>query len=265
MERGLYQFELEPVNLLRIITRITDELQGLVHSKHIKLQVFLEGQPVNVAQTCIVAGEELLCYTLFSNLIKNALEASPEGECVTVHLDHHEKNMAHIRIHNKGVVPESIRERFFEKYVTVGKTGGTGLGTYSAKLIAEIQRGSIMMTSSEEEGTTLMVRLPQCESDAVSSSIISSDHERLLQEDHVRYDVRTFSQSLSEFPDELIEQLRDAVENLHVPATRTLIESIRQQDTALAEWIAARVQEFRFDLLQALFESDKMDSSQNPE
>ncbi len=91
--------------------------------------------------------------------MKNALEASPEGDVVTIALDH-DGDMAHIRIRNRGCVPEEIRERFFEKYVTSGKTQGTGLGTYSAKLIAETQGGQIAMTSSEREGTVLTVRLP---------------------------------------------------------------------------------------------------------
>ncbi len=60
-----------------------------------------------------------------------------------------------IRIHNAGSVTENIHDRFFEKYVTShNDSQGTGLGTYSAKLMAEIQHGDIGMTSSEQEGTT---------------------------------------------------------------------------------------------------------------
>jgi nitrogen-specific signal transduction histidine kinase len=44
-----------------------------------------------------------------------------------------------IMIQNKGAVPAEIRERFFDKFVTSGKQGGTGLGTYSAKMLAEAQ------------------------------------------------------------------------------------------------------------------------------
>ena len=65
-----------------------------------------------------------------------------------------------IGVHNMGVVPEEIRERFFDKYVTSGKEGGTGIGTYSARLMAETQRGTIAFTSSEEAGTAVSVTLP---------------------------------------------------------------------------------------------------------
>jgi len=106
----------------------------------------------------IVNWEELLCYSMLSNLIKNAIEASPQGAGVFIHLE--SADWGYIRIHNSGTVPKSIRDTFFEKYATAGKSGGKGLGTYSAKLIAETQGGSISMDTSETEGTTITVKLP---------------------------------------------------------------------------------------------------------
>jgi len=70
-----------------------------------------------------------------------------------------ENDYASILIHNNGVVPEEIRETFFNKYITAGKSGGTGLGTYSSALLAKTQKGKIFMKSSSEDGTTLIVKL----------------------------------------------------------------------------------------------------------
>jgi CheY-like chemotaxis protein len=64
-----------------------------------------------------------------------------------------------VRVHNAGAVPAAVRERFFDKYSTAGKSGGSGLGTYSARLMARTQQGDIEMQSSEARGTTLVVRL----------------------------------------------------------------------------------------------------------
>jgi CheY-like chemotaxis protein len=58
-------------------------------------------------------------------------------------------------------IPPEIRERFFQKYSTVGKKGGTGLGAYSARLMAVTQDGSIRVESSEQSGTTVIVDLPR--------------------------------------------------------------------------------------------------------
>jgi signal transduction histidine kinase len=60
-------------------------------------------------------------------------------------------------------VDAAIRDRFFDKYATHGKLQGTGLGTYSSKLVAAAHGGDITMTSSEKEGTTVVVTLPLAE------------------------------------------------------------------------------------------------------
>jgi sensor histidine kinase regulating citrate/malate metabolism len=71
----------------------------------------------------------------------------------------YENNKGIISITNSGSVPESIRNTFFAKYSTAEKQHGTGLGTYSAKLMTETQNGSIDMTTDSEK-TCLTVRLP---------------------------------------------------------------------------------------------------------
>lgn len=159
MERRKYQFTPDAVDLLSIFRKIETDTQNLIQSKNLTIRLRVHGQAVQADETFYVKGEELLCYSMLANLVKNALEASPAGEMVTIAIDQ-ESGMARIRIQNRGSVPEGIRERFFDKYITAGKIQGTGLGTYSAKLIAETQRGRIAMTSSEPEGTILTVHIP---------------------------------------------------------------------------------------------------------
>ncbi|MEZ0232684.1 MAG: hypothetical protein ACAH12_07570, partial [Methylophilaceae bacterium] len=63
---------------------------------------------------------------------------------------------------NKGAVPAAIRNSFFERFVTQGKSGGTGLGTYSARLLAEAQNGHISLDVSDEDNLTIVtVSLPR--------------------------------------------------------------------------------------------------------
>jgi signal transduction histidine kinase len=108
-----------------------------------------------------VLGDELLCYSLFGNLVKNAIEAAPEGGTVAVVYHADEEGYGTVTITNPGAVPASIRDCFFDKFMTAGKKGGTGIGTYSAKLLTEVQNGRIeMATSDEANETTLTVSLP---------------------------------------------------------------------------------------------------------
>ncbi|WPL20279.1 hypothetical protein [Thiorhodovibrio frisius] len=54
-----------------------------------------------------------------------------------------------------------MRTHFFDKYRTEGKSGGTGLGTYSAKLVANIVGFELQMeTSDAEDRTCIMLGMP---------------------------------------------------------------------------------------------------------
>ncbi|MBF0162066.1 MAG: hybrid sensor histidine kinase/response regulator [Magnetococcales bacterium] len=161
MEQGRYEAVLQPIALLPVFQRILTDHRVWIERKRLTVAITLDGQPVRERQSFTVLGDKTLCYTMFANLCKNALEASGTDQTVTIALHNADNQMASIAIHNHGAVPEAIRERFFEKYVTHGKRGGTGLGTYSSRLMATTQRGTISLHSSEQEGTTLTVTLRQ--------------------------------------------------------------------------------------------------------
>ena len=102
--------------------------------------------------------DKILMFLLLSNLIKNALEASPEKQTITIKIKTHNEN--HVSIHNFGSIPQEIRDKFFEKFVTANKSGGTGLGTYSSKLIAKVLNSDIQFQTDEIIGTLVTVILP---------------------------------------------------------------------------------------------------------
>ena len=158
METGVYRLDARPVDLTRVIENILAELEPAVASKQLAVPVAIDGEPAS-GRPFLVLGEELLCYSLFANLIKNAVEASPDGETVGVVL-RRAQTCAEVRIRNQGSVPADMRTRFFEKYATSGKSGGTGLGAYSAKLIAETLGGGVSLDASCPGETTLTVVLP---------------------------------------------------------------------------------------------------------
>ncbi len=118
------------------------------------------GKSITYKQEFYIHAEELLCYSMLANLIKNAIEASPKKEQIAIEILE-ENDAIVIGIRNKGAVPADIRAKFFDKYVTSDKSMGSGLGTYSAKLIAETHGGSIHLDTSDEKRTAVKVRLPQ--------------------------------------------------------------------------------------------------------
>ncbi len=159
MEQGTYQFNPTPVDILPVLDDIAQDNRFFIKSKRIDLEVTVNGVSSSDVKSFEVPGEKLLYYSMLANLIKNALEASPRKEKVAIQLSDNEA--FEIAIHNQGAVPIEIRETFFDKYATSGKMSGTGLGTYSAKLIAETQGGSVSMQTSGQAGTTITVSFPK--------------------------------------------------------------------------------------------------------
>lgn len=156
MEEGTYRLRAQAVDLAALAQAAQRELEAHAQSKQLRLVLDLPAEPV------YAQGEELLCYSILANLLKNALEASPDGGTVRVTLrriSDANGEVVGLDVHNAGQVPEEVRDRFFEKYATHGKSGGNGLGCYSARLMARVQRGALRMTSTEQ-GTTLSLRLP---------------------------------------------------------------------------------------------------------
>lgn len=159
METGAYELHPVPVDLLKLLNQIHGETREMIRAKGLSLDIWLRERQAESGDEFLVSGEEMLCYSMLANLIKNAVEASPDGEVILVRL--YDDNHPMVAIHNSGVVPEEIRERFFEKYATSGKEGGTGLGTYSASLIAKTLGGEITFETSPEIGTTLCISLKE--------------------------------------------------------------------------------------------------------
>lgn len=167
METQTYQLNASCLDIMPLLLRVLRELQSLSSSKCLQVQI-----KNDTPDSFLVLGEDLLCYSLLANLVKNAMEAAPCDSVITFQFWTEDKIKrkkeqvsdlpgACISIHNQGAVPVAIRDTFFEKYTTRGKQGGMGLGTYSARLITETLGGTIEMHSSEKQGTTITVCLPR--------------------------------------------------------------------------------------------------------
>jgi PAS domain S-box-containing protein len=160
MEKGAYTPPETPIDIYQTLDFVKKSLGKL--STQSMVSVSLPSSTGSPAEGPKLCGEAFLIEDLLMNLVKNAIEASPRDSRVTISFQT-EPEAVHIAIHNTGVVPEAIRGRFFDKYSTMGKSCGTGLGTYSAQLIAKAHGGHVELNTSEADGTTVTVVLPRCD------------------------------------------------------------------------------------------------------
>ncbi len=111
----------------------------------------------------IIEAEENKLLRVLQNLVVNAIDAVEERPDGLVRIlgrdcgDHCE-----IVVSDNGQgIPEAIRNRLFEPFVTHGKRRGTGLGTAIVKSIVEAHQGRIRFETATGHGTTFFITLPK--------------------------------------------------------------------------------------------------------
>ena len=168
MELGAYKCLKEVVDVLAVLRNVVSEAQRHMQSRRHELIFTIDGNAVEFKDVCLTIGEDFLYSNMLDNLFRNAVEAAPKGgtitlEMLTSDLPRQQNNVPYARllhIRNTGEVPVEIRETFFEKYVTHGKRHGTGLGTYSARLIAQTMGADLHLDTSVPGYTTVTVAFP---------------------------------------------------------------------------------------------------------
>lgn len=97
---------------------------------------------------------------VFYNLIHNAVDAMPQGGCITVRVSQQGKEVfTLIEDQGSGIAPE-ILPRIFEAFTTFGKAKGTGLGLAITKRIVEEHHGRVTAQNGPRGGAVFSVVLP---------------------------------------------------------------------------------------------------------
>ncbi len=159
METGAYLYRPQSVDVLAVLFQIMDQNKRKLLQQKVSCTVKVDGALMSKDQQFFLRSEERLLYSLLANLLINAVDASPpDGE---VRVDIATGDPATIAIHNAGAVPVPVRKTFFDKYSTHGKHSGSGLGSYSARLMAEAMGWELrMQTSDATDETVLTILVP---------------------------------------------------------------------------------------------------------
>ncbi|WP_231584029.1 PAS domain-containing sensor histidine kinase [Desulfovibrio sp. TomC] len=160
LETGAFVLTPHPLDILDLASRTCARLCAMAISRGRTLETTLSGGAVPAGARVEYAGDDLLLGPMLQNLLVNALEASPDGGRVAVDVQPGPQAIRLV-VTNVGEVPPEIRSRMFDKYVTVGKRGGTGLGAYSAALAAKAHGGDIALDAGVPGHTTIIVTLPR--------------------------------------------------------------------------------------------------------
>lgn len=150
----------EPCNLNDLVNDLVEEFSALALASHISLIA-----DVQTNTPITVFGSEEQLYRLVANLITNAIQYTPSGGKVIVHLkrdDHH----ALIQVEDTGIgIPLKEQARIFDRFYRVNsdrsrQTGGAGLGLAIAQAIVQSHQGTIQVQSEMGKGSVFSIRLP---------------------------------------------------------------------------------------------------------
>ena len=145
-----------PVSLDGVLDYVLEMLEPLLASKAIRIE----------RETCATCAgtylDRALMIQALLNLLKNALEASPEGGVIAITVRPSARDLV-LEIRNGGSpIAAGDLKRVFEPFVST-KSFGTGLGLPLVKRVIEEHGGGIGVLSDIRQGTRFTVTLPAAE------------------------------------------------------------------------------------------------------
>lgn len=147
------------VNLLPLLTNITKVLSTKARAKG--MDMILEAAD----ELPDIRGDYDELYQAIYNLVENAIKYGESDSNVTIRVEAEGPNIE-IKVHNYGTpIQEKHIPRLTERFYRVDKSrsrdlGGTGLGLAIVKHTVNRHLGEMLITSSEEDGTTFAVVFP---------------------------------------------------------------------------------------------------------
>jgi signal transduction histidine kinase len=142
------------VNLSGIVSDVLELYSRKITYKNLRVETRYD----TIGEICALLGE---IRRVFSHLIANAIDASPERGKIVVHIaatrDWRDSERLGVRvtIADQGIgIPPALRPRVFEPFFSTKQMVGTGLGLWVSKSLIENHGGQIRFRSSVRPGRT---------------------------------------------------------------------------------------------------------------
>ena len=143
-DNGIIELNKTVTDVELLVKTCINEVNALAKSRGLKI-VFEQ----NIENKKIYSDSEQL-RRVVANLINNAINYAYKNSKIYFKICKNDKYIV-FKITNKGYpIPENIKNRIFEKYVSGNSLKGIGLGLYFSKKVIEAHGGSIRLESSGE-------------------------------------------------------------------------------------------------------------------
>ncbi len=159
VKSGKVEYRLDPIRIEDSLNKVVDYFSFRSQEKDLVLLLdFEENMP-------LIKGDVEYMPYLFRSIIDNAIKFSPDGSEVMIRA-FEDDGSVHILVRDSGIgIPKTEISNIFKRFYQIDsstsrKYGGSGLGLYVSKTIAEIHGGRIWIESEEGSGTTVHLLFP---------------------------------------------------------------------------------------------------------
>ena len=151
--RGVSATNIQETEFGEVMEGVLAFIEKDLTKRNIKLEKSLNFQgKVKVDQDKIVR--------VFYNIASNAADAMPTGGTLTVSTED-AGGMVKVDFKDTGTgMPEEVKRKIFEPFVTYGKKHGTGLGMAIVKKVMDDHKGKIEIETEMGKGTTIRLFFP---------------------------------------------------------------------------------------------------------
>ncbi len=167
LEEGKIKIYREETDIYTLAKREITSLKNVLSRRNIELA--LEGD----SHLCYI--DENLIDRVITNLLRNAIEHSPDGSNITLKIQYDDnKKETSISITDQGKgVPDDMKGKIFDKFFQVEgeakqRKTSTGLGLTFCKLVIHAHGGDIRVEDSENGGAKFAFTLPETLKEVIS-------------------------------------------------------------------------------------------------
>jgi len=173
VEADAYALKCRQCNLNHIFQKLMTDFSAILFAKSLDIQLNMNNDSMSSDQVFEIWGDCNLLYVMFSLLLGDIIENSPDQQKISMSLQ--QETDLHISIQCQIPLPENALNTFFVRSADASKQNK---GAYTAMLIAKAHGGTLGIHSSTTHSTQFILILPDNKSTAINDS--SSYTRRIL-------------------------------------------------------------------------------------
>jgi two-component system phosphate regulon sensor histidine kinase PhoR len=155
------QLKYKQVDVNKLVADVAKEQKRTIDDRRQKLNMLIPKKPVTIT------ADRQFVHMLVENLLSNASKYTPNGGNIGLELTAEPNAPIVIKVADNGVgIPPEDIDKLFQKFSRIEnelstERGGSGIGLYLVKRIADLHHGSVDVVSKAGEGTIFTVTMPR--------------------------------------------------------------------------------------------------------